>query len=108
MPFNSFTDITGTSPTDVWACGPGGDLDKTFYHYDGQKWDCDFISRPITPKSISSFCQDNVWSGGRQGMIWKYNGTQWEQDYKHSITGNDDITFECILTISEDNIFCAG
>lgn len=108
MPFNSFTDITGTSPTDVWACGPGGDADKTFYHYDGQKWDCDFISRPISPKSISSSSWNNVLSGGRSGLIWKFNGSLWEQNYSHNVNGNTDITFESILVISQYNIISAG
>jgi hypothetical protein len=108
LPFNSFTDITGTSPTDVWVCGPGGDLDKTLFHFDGLSWKSDFISRPFAPKSISSLRYNNVWSGGRQGMIWKFNGTQWAQVHKHNINGNDDITFECINAISESKIFVGG
>jgi hypothetical protein len=108
LPFNSFTDITGTSPTDVWACGPGGDLDKTFYHFYGQSWKSDLISRPFAPISVSSIGYDNVWSSGRTGMIWKFNGSQWFQVYKHSVNGNDDITFERINTISVSNIFAVG
>lgn len=108
LPFNSFTDITGTSPTDIWVCGPGGDLDKTFYHYDGQSWKSDLVSRPFSPKSISSLSYNNVWSSGRTGMIWKFNGSQWSQVYKHNINGNDDITFERISPISGNNIFAVG
>jgi hypothetical protein len=108
LPLNSFTDITGTSPTDVWVCGPGGDLDKTFYHYDGQSWKSDLISRPFSPKSISSLSNNNVWSSGRKGMIWKFNGSQWFQIYKHNINGNDEITIERINTFSASKIFAVG
>ena len=35
IPFTSLTRIWGSSPMDVWAIGPGGDADKTIYHFDG-------------------------------------------------------------------------
>jgi hypothetical protein len=108
MPFNSFTDITGTSPTDVWACGPGGDLDKTLYHYDGQKWRTDSISRPFSPKSISNDSFDNIYSSGRSGLIWEFNGSQWFQKYQHNVNGNYDITFESINVISINKILAVG
>lgn len=108
LPFNSFTDITGTSSTDVWVCGPGGDLDKTFYHFDGQSWKSDLVSRPFSPKSVSSISSNNVWSSGRTGMIWKFDGSDWFQEYKHSVNGNYDITFENIYTIASNKIFAAG
>lgn len=108
MPFNSFTDITGTSPTDVWVCGPGGDLDKTFYHYNGQSWKSDLIPRPFAPLSISNISYDNVWSGGRTGMIWNFNGSQWSQKYQHDINGNYDITFQSIKVVSSSKIIAGG
>ncbi|MGD8306255.1 MAG: hypothetical protein PVF17_06345 [Ignavibacteria bacterium] len=108
LPFNSFTDITGTSPTDVWACGPGGDLDKTFYHFDGQNWNSDLVSRPFSPKSISSISHNNVWSSGLTGRIWKFNGQNWEQNYQHNVNGNYDIAFESIIVISPSKILVAG
>ena len=108
MPFNFFTDITGTSPADVWTCGPGGDLDKTFYHYDGQSWKTDLTSRPFAPVSISSRDFDDVWSGGQIGMIWKFNGIQWEQNYQHNVNGNYIITFQSIEVVSSTMIIAGG
>ena len=108
LPFNFFTDITGTSPTDVWVCGPGGDLDKTFYHYDGQTWKSDLTSRPFSPVSISSKNSNDVWSGGQTGIIWEFNGAQWAQKYQHNINGNNDITFQSIKVVSYNKIFTAG
>jgi len=34
-PYNTIVKIWGSSPTDVWAVSPGGDLDKTIFHFDG-------------------------------------------------------------------------
>lgn len=108
MPFNSFTDITGTSPTDVWACGPGGDLDKTFYHFDGQKWNCDFISRPISPFSIFSSAINSVWSCGLQGRIWKYNGNVWSEQFNIITSIDTFVALQKIFVISEKNIYAVG
>lgn len=108
LPFNFFTDITGTSPTDVWACGPGGDLDKTFYHFDGQNWKTDLISRPFSPVSVSSISANSAWSGGQMGMIWKFNGSQWSQKYQHDVNGNYNMTFQSTKISSANKILVAG
>jgi len=108
MPFNSFTDITGTSPTDVWACGPGGDLDKTFYHYDGQNWNCDFISRPISPFSIFSSTINSVWSCGLQARIWKYNGNVWSEQFNILTSIDTLVALQKIFVISEKSIYAVG
>lgn len=108
LPFNSFTDIAGTSPMDLWACGPGGDLDKTLFHYDGQNWTSDLVSLPFSPKSISAINTDNVWSSGLTGMIWKFNGTHWTEENQYNVNGNNDIAFEYINAISSTKIIAAG
>ncbi|MDO8548583.1 MAG: hypothetical protein Q7S39_00325, partial [Ignavibacteria bacterium] len=41
IPFTNLTRIWGSSPMDVWAIGPGGDANKTIYHFDGEKWGTD-------------------------------------------------------------------
>lgn len=79
MPFNFFTDIAGSSPTDVWACGPGGDLDKTLYHFDGQNWKSDLITRPFSPLAIYAVSKNEVWSCGLQGNIGRYSNSEWGQ-----------------------------
>lgn len=107
LPFNPFTDMTGTSPADLWVCSPG-DADKIFYHYNGQNWQTDLIPRPFSPKSIFCFSNNNVWGSGRTGMIWKFNGEQWSQEYKHKVNDNDDITFENIYAATSNDIFAVG
>ncbi len=107
LPFNPFTDITGTSPTDLWVCSPG-DGDKIFYHYDGNTWTTDNVFRVFSPKSIYSLNNINVWSSGREGRIWNYSNNVWNEIIKYSFNSITDITFETIYCISNDNIITAG
>jgi len=79
IPFTYLERIWGSSPTDVWAIGPGGGLDKTIFHFDGEKWNNDGISRMISPISIWGFGQNDVWLGGLEGRIWHFNGHSWKQ-----------------------------
>jgi hypothetical protein len=107
LPFNPFTDITGTSPTDLWVCSPG-DADKIFYHYDGNSWTTDNVFRVYSPKSVYSLGTINVWSSGREGRIWNYSNNVWNEIIKYSFNNITDITFEVIYCKSNDNIITAG
>ncbi len=79
IPFTFLLKIWGSDPNNVWAIGPGGDLDKTIYHYDGTKWNNDGVSRKISPISIWGFAANDVWLGGLEGRIWHYNGNGWSE-----------------------------
>lgn len=107
MPFNSFTGITGTSPTDVWVCSPG-DADKIFYHYDGISWQSDLITRTFSPLSIFSNSINSVWSSGLEGKIWSYNGAQWSEKYQHRSNADTLIDLISIFDISEQEILTVG
>ncbi len=80
IPFTILHKIWGSSPNDVWAIGPGGDLDKTIFHFDGEKWTNDSISRPISPLCIWGFAKNDVWIGGHEGRIWHFDGTDWSEN----------------------------
>lgn len=108
LPSNFFTDITGTTPTDVWVCGPSGDLDKTFYHFDGQSWNSDLISRPFSPVSVSSISANSVWSSGLEGKIWRYNGNGWSEQFRIQTSKDTLAVFQEILAISESDIYAVG
>ncbi len=108
IPFTYLHRIWGSSSTDVWAIGPGGDLDKTIYHFDGKKWSNDGISRPISPISLWGFAHDDVWLGGNEGRIWHFNGNEWYQhlhlkDPKFIYSGFQDIWGE-----NNTNIWAVG
>ncbi len=104
LPFNPFTDITGTSPSDLWVCSPG-DADKIFYHYDGFTWTTDLISRTFSPLSIYSLSGMDVWACGLQGKVWNFDGVTWNQKYKDM---NDYTDFISILNVSLNTKYFAG
>lgn len=110
-PYNLFGRITGTSPNDLWTANTG-DAEKTFYHFDGNKWSTDLIARPISPSSIYSLSPTSVWSGGDRGKIWHWNGSVWSEKYIHTIAGYTEgaanITFEDIYAQSEKDIYAVG
>lgn len=108
IPFTVLTRIWGSSPTDVWAIGPGGDLDKTIYHFDGVRWSTDGISRPLSPTAIFGFSNDNVWIGGRGGDIWNYNGSSWIKNTTITIPNYNLVGFEDIWGDAPNNIYAVG
>jgi hypothetical protein len=107
IPFNFLSRITGSGPNDVYAVGQGGGLDETIWHYDGQKWKTDGVSRGISPLCIHSFNKNNVWMAGNEGKIWAFNGIQWEQrlDFRKP---NYDVGFQDIWGESSVNIYAVG
>lgn len=107
IPMNMLSRLWGTSPTDIWATGQGGGLDKTIHHFDGSKWYCDNISRLLVPKSIFGFGTNDVWIGG-ENYFWHYNGTQWSFYSKFTIEGYDITGIESLWGRSPNNIYALG
>ncbi|MFZ1518279.1 MAG: hypothetical protein WAU11_05865 [Ignavibacteriaceae bacterium] len=108
IPFTVLTRIWGSSPSDVWAIGPGGDLDKTIYHFDGVSWSNDGISRPLSPTAIFGTSPSNVWIGGRGGDIWNYDGSNWTKNTTITIPDYNLVGFENIWGDSPNNIYAVG
>jgi hypothetical protein len=108
IPFTTLQRIWGSSPSDVWTIGPGGDLDKTIYHFDGISWSNDGISRPLSPTSIFGFSNSEVWIGGRGGNIWLFDGFDWRSHTQIIIPGFNEIGLEDIWGETSNNIFAAG
>jgi len=111
FPFNSFYSITGASPNDLWICGPG-DSRSNFVHYNGISWEAyentDNSQPFIEPKDIYSLNSENIWSCGREGNIFNFDGMEWKKNYKLSFSNTNDITFETIYAISNQDIITAG
>ncbi len=100
-----------SSPTDVWAVGHGGDLSDDIWHYDGNKWSTDGISRLINPWCIYGFSENDVWIGGQDGMIWHYDGKIWEKSLFYKEETNYifyDIIFMDIWGENPDDIYAVG
>lgn len=107
VPFNYLSRISGSSPEDLWAVGPGGGLDETIWHFDGIEWKTDGISRGISPRSVFSFSKGDVWIAGHEGKIWHFDGNEWKQslDFKKS---NYTVGFADIWGDTPQNIYAVG
>ncbi|MEW6654378.1 MAG: hypothetical protein AB1394_13080 [Bacteroidota bacterium] len=108
IPFMTFNRIWGSDTNDVWIVGPGGDLDKTIYHYDGKAWKKYGISRPFSPLSVWGFGKNNVWFGGREGKIWHYDGSTLHENKLFETTQEKYIGFQEIWGDSPTNIYAVG
>lgn len=110
MPMNNIHSIWGSSPEDVWVCGPGGDGPEWVQHYDGSKW------TPYTKNggvfiggsTLFGFSKDNAWIGGEGGRIWHYDGNNWKGNYIYEVEGSYDRTVQDIWGTSPDDMYACG
>ena len=100
--------VWGSSPTDVWATGSGSWLDKTIWYYDGDSWSTDGISRIINPHALWGFTHNEVYIGGSDGRIWKFNGTEWSEFAKLETEGTEFISFENIWGTNPNDFYAVG
>jgi len=90
---NSISRIWGSSPTDVWAGGPAGDVYKTVWHFDGKTWSTDNIFRTFYPESFFGFAANDVYMGSGGGKIFHFDGNEWELLAQLTKDGHKDIIF---------------
>jgi hypothetical protein len=77
---NRIQSIWGSSPNDVWAVGPGGlSANERVWHFDGNAWQPYQQVLPTSPECIYGIDQNNIWIGGSDGKIFRFNGTVWNQ-----------------------------
>lgn len=100
--------IWGISPSDVWAVGSGAATALGIWHYDGNRWDCDSISRGFTPWAVIGFSRDEVWIGNTSSTIWKYNGFQWLQYGQYNLPGYDQVVIQNFDGLSGSDIYGVG
>jgi hypothetical protein len=89
---NRIQSIWGSSPNDVWAVGPGGlSANERVWHFDGNVWQPYQQVLPIAPECIYGTDPNNLWIGGNDANIYRFNGSDWNQVYSISrpdTTGN--------------------
>jgi hypothetical protein len=109
VPFNYLSRMWGSSPTDIWAVGSGGGLDQTIWHYDGNEWKTDGISRPIAPVSVYGFASNDVWIAGMEGKIFQYDGIEWTEKLNFENPGSFGLyAFMDIWGESPNEIYAVG
>jgi hypothetical protein len=80
-PNNVIKSIWGAVVNDVWAVGPGGiTAYDGLWHFDGNIWQPYEQALPISPECIYGITQNDIWMGGSDGKIFRFNGTLWNQD----------------------------
>lgn len=98
----------GSSPTDVWAVGHGSTFDKTIWHYDGNDWSTDGISRGLEPWCIYGFSENDIWIGGSEGKIWHYNGNNWSENLWYQNPNYSSVYFMDIWGETIDDVYAVG
>jgi hypothetical protein len=81
-PFNYFTGLWGSSPSDVWTVGAGADADSRLWHFDGTKWNV-YNNEPIYCRGNALWggSKNDIWMAGEEGEIWHYNGISWKENF---------------------------
>jgi hypothetical protein len=109
MPMNLIAAIWGSSPTDVWAVGGGGDNEDRLHHYNGNEWKpYTKESIVITGQALFGFSQSNVWMGGGDGRIWHYDGVKWSENYRYIIEGTNYVYISDIWGPKPDDLYACG
>lgn len=109
MPMNIINAIWGSSPSDVWVVGAGGDFNDRLLHYDGSKWSTYKKEMIICPgNTLFGFAKNNVWMGGRDGEIWHYDGIKWDRAYKYRVKGAGFVNVKTIWGQNSSNLYACG
>ncbi|MHB1687755.1 MAG: hypothetical protein ACYCVH_10310 [Ignavibacteriaceae bacterium] len=108
IPYTVLESIWGSSPSDVWCVGPGGDKDKTIYHFNGQKWVNDGISRSLSPTAVFGFSASNVWFGSYGNTIWHYDGNNISRFQDYTIPNYPYAGIQNIWGDSPNNVYAVG
>lgn len=106
-PFNHYTKIWGSDPTNIWIVGNAGDFDKTILRFNGQNI-YPYGALSIDPTAVYGFSNNDVWFAGSNFDMWKFNGNKL---YLHSNVEVPGFYFSNTVDIWGDkpnNVFAVG
>jgi hypothetical protein len=108
-PYNSYYFLWGTSATNLWCIGEGGDFDKMILHYDGSTWkNFSYPGQGIEPWAIFGFTADDFWVGGGEGDIFRYTNGQFNKFGDYNLNGYNSVTFYKFWGNSPTDIYVVG
>lgn len=108
-PYNSYYFLWGTSPTNLWCIGEGGDFDKMILHYDGSTWEnFSYPGQGIEPWAIFGFTADDFWVGGGEGDIFRYTNGQFNKFGDYRLYGYPQTVFMKFWGNSPNDIYAVG
>jgi hypothetical protein len=108
-PYNSYFILWGTSPTNLWCIGEGGDVNKMLLHYDGSTWK-NFVypGQGMEPWSIFGFSADDFWVGGGEGDIYRYKNGLFNKFGDYNLIGYKYTTFYKFYGNNPSDIYAVG
>jgi len=107
--YNDYYFLWGTSPTNLWCIGEGGDVDKMILHYDGLTWNnFAYPGQGMEPWSIFGFSADDFWAGGGVGDIYRYTNGQFNKFGDYKLDGYSMIFFMKFWGNSPNDIYVVG
>jgi hypothetical protein len=108
-PYNDYAFLWGTSATNVWCIGSGGDIDKMFMHYDGSAWkNFAYPGQGMQPWSIFGFTADDFWAGSQDGTIYRYLNGQFNMFGDYRLPGYPQTVFIKFWGNNPNDIYVVG
>jgi hypothetical protein len=108
-PSNVIMSLWGFSPNDIWAVGPGGlSSNERFWHFDGNSWRPYQQVLSTAPECIYGIDQNNIWIGGSDANIYRFNGTEWNQVYSISRPDTSGNWIKDIWCENANNVYAIG
>lgn len=105
-PMNALQSIWGSSPSDVWVVGAGGETATRLFHFDGITWSN--WPMPCTGNTIFGFSANDVWLGGGDGQIWRFDGNGWSKHFTYSPNKAQIVFVDAIWGTARNNVYAVG
>ncbi|MFZ2325025.1 MAG: hypothetical protein WAV89_15190 [Ignavibacteriaceae bacterium] len=98
----------GSSQTDIWATTMSN-WENSISHFNGTSWTSFGISDLTNAHAIFGFSNSEVFIGtADRGRIWKFDGVNWSIFVELNKDGHNDIAFNDIWGVSENDFFSVG
>lgn len=110
-PWTSMVRLWGSSPTDLWATGGGGDVDNLIQHFDGTKWRTGITTKYgmyYSPRGIFGFAKDNFYIGTCEGGVWHFDGNSLRQIKELQDSLHEGTVFDNIWGKSPNDFYAVG
>lgn len=104
--FSLPTCIWGSASDDVWI-GDNGSPGR-LWHFDGSSWSPDSVHGTIAPLGLWGFGARDIWLTNSSGTIWRYDGIEWYQHARISVSGFQRVFLQGIWGIQPDDIWAVG
>lgn len=109
-----FYDMGGINSNNVFFIGNAGYINPTpppnfldsalVLQYSNGNW---IYHNIPNSKSLFALCiinENEIWAGGKNGKLYKYNGISWEHYYLE----NEDVLVNCVEALDANNLYASG